>query len=830
MAFIKKKIENLKPGKEYLLTVRSRDTNINAVSEFIDSIRFIVPNDLTIPDSVSNLELYSSLEAVMFVFDIATDPDIARYEYELYLYDDVEVVDGIAQLIEGAEPYRSGFSDANVFTVSVENLQQDDEGSGLAQYLGRVRAVDTSGNVGEWTLLAQTDTRTPLIDNQFIGSLTASKITAGTIGAHTITLNGLSSILKSSTFDGTAQIDGTTPNGFYTGVTNGWLINGLGNSYFANTSIRGFVDATDFNLIAEINGNEETVASLGPVDVPIVIRDEFGIIDEFPVQTSHSLVFKHLDEDFTDSSIVWTQNEDDSDNGIYIVGPSTNLPIDADPYFIASTNGYVNIYRNKDYTTPETLTGPYTIGGLKLNTGELKSSDTNISFADISMKSTSGTGAENSNGSRISIVADAQYGSQSYAESSIELGSNELILSGDISKANFIRLLASESINSVTPQETTSSSYILMTSKNLAAGLTLGTNFKIWDNGTVAVGPDSDTAPWTTGTPGITGFNRASMQVTENDSVSNATIGIRHTNRGINVNYGLDLVVRRADGTAYIIQREAKTLILRVSGGKDTLILSPTTAGAQILSGYSGTVSQPAYAWNGYKNSGLYTTNGDVTMSVKGSLRLSAQTSGVFIYGATDASYGSYSSWRVGPFGLMVSGSSSRLELKENINNIDSNWAISILNRLEPRKFNWKSTEKDDETTAELRKLDQHIGFIVEEVEAVGKEFGIQLIDYSVPRELLDQNLSIPPNPYNVDEDSLSVLSDLSEDDIKTLKVMAKKQYRQHIYMTKLVEEKIKDLDSWEPSYWREPFMITLCVAAIKQLTAEVNYLKSIIK
>jgi len=79
MAFIKRKIENLKPGKEYLLTVRSRDTNINAVSEYIDSIRFIVPNDLTIPDTVANLALYSSLEAVMFVFDISTNPGNADY-------------------------------------------------------------------------------------------------------------------------------------------------------------------------------------------------------------------------------------------------------------------------------------------------------------------------------------------------------------------------------------------------------------------------------------------------------------------------------------------------------------------------------------------------------------------------------------------------------------------------------------------------------------------------------------------------------------------------------------------------------------------------------
>ena len=97
----------------------------------------------------------------------------------------------------------AGFADANIFTVRVSNLRLEEDGEGLWPYWGRVRAIDTSGNIGPWTSLVETDPHTPLIDNQYIGSLTADKITAGTIGAHTINLNGANSIIQSTTYDDT---------------------------------------------------------------------------------------------------------------------------------------------------------------------------------------------------------------------------------------------------------------------------------------------------------------------------------------------------------------------------------------------------------------------------------------------------------------------------------------------------------------------------------------------------------------------------------------------------------------------------------------------------
>jgi hypothetical protein len=174
MAEIIKKIENLKPGKNYIFSVRTKNTDINAYSESVDSILVSIPKDTTIPDAISNLSLYASFENVMFVFDFSNDLDIDKYEYELY---DNGAGTGTAT--------STGFSSANVFTVAVPNSTD----TVAKTYWGRVRSIDTTGNLGPWTALTQTDQSTPLINSQYISSLTASKITAGTIGSQTIILN-----------------------------------------------------------------------------------------------------------------------------------------------------------------------------------------------------------------------------------------------------------------------------------------------------------------------------------------------------------------------------------------------------------------------------------------------------------------------------------------------------------------------------------------------------------------------------------------------------------------------------------------------------------------
>lgn len=182
----------------------------------------------------------------MFVFDNSEDLDIATYEYRLYTEDQVEVNPshpGYYRLIGGASidsntitPYSQGFNTANVFTVAVENstTTSAETVTSAISYYGAVRPIDTSANNGPWTLITKTSTDTPLIDEQFIGSLTAAKITAGTIGAAEITLAGANSIIKSSTYDFDFE---ETTSGWYIGGDGHFSLGGVNGITYDNETI-----------------------------------------------------------------------------------------------------------------------------------------------------------------------------------------------------------------------------------------------------------------------------------------------------------------------------------------------------------------------------------------------------------------------------------------------------------------------------------------------------------------------------------------------------------------------------------------------------------------
>lgn len=547
MANIKKKIENLKPGKEYLLTVRAKNADLNVTSDYVESIRFTVPQDQTNPDSINNLKLYSGVETVMFVFDFSGDKDISRYEYELYEPYQVELIGGYYEPISGQEPINKGFNDANVFSVTIDNLQiatpSFSETLGLKKFLGRVRGIDTTGNAGPWTNLVETDDRTPLIDNQFIGSLTASKITAGTIGAHTIQLNGVNSILKSSNFNGIAS---STP-GQYDNVTEGWLVNGYGNSYFANSNIRGEVNASDFNLL-DNDGN--VVASLGPGLFTSVTFDPLAYtIERTTSAYEHALNFYHLDKGneatpstvpfFNDSGIVWTIG-DSTNQSINIVGPGTQGVL------------YPLAYADAPYIQ----SGTYVTSGVG---SEYVGSTTSMVT---------------------SVVADRNNENppEIYSESAgkIELRS--------ISHNDDIPIVNSESIITLLAQSTNSS-------LNYHSQLMIGSGFisinsdgafdlrspdvYLWTptgdilhslgNGQVAIGGASYGSFWEYGTRGVAGFGQSTLVVSESDDQSNAHLSLRHSNLGTGHLDGLDLALTRSSGQAYIIQRRNANLNFRVN-------------------------------------------------------------------------------------------------------------------------------------------------------------------------------------------------------------------------------------------------------------------------
>ena len=191
-----------------------------------ETIRVKTPAVSSVPSTITEFGISANFETVMFYFKAVDDIDLDSYAYQLY---DNSAGTGTA--------IASGRNKANVFTISVTNSTD----STPKTYYGRVAVVNSAGIVGTYTSLVSSGA-TPLIGEQYISSLTAAKITTGTLGAHTITLGGTNSVIKSSTYDGSWN------GSQWTTGDNGWLISGSGQAIFSATQIRGTVAAGSINL------------------------------------------------------------------------------------------------------------------------------------------------------------------------------------------------------------------------------------------------------------------------------------------------------------------------------------------------------------------------------------------------------------------------------------------------------------------------------------------------------------------------------------------------------------------------------------------------------
>jgi hypothetical protein len=85
MTIIKKTIQDLKPGKRYLIKVEAYDNNLSTVAAE-NSIILETPTDSSIPGGIdiTNFGLYNNSKSLMFKFDAPNDEDLKGYEYEVY--------------------------------------------------------------------------------------------------------------------------------------------------------------------------------------------------------------------------------------------------------------------------------------------------------------------------------------------------------------------------------------------------------------------------------------------------------------------------------------------------------------------------------------------------------------------------------------------------------------------------------------------------------------------------------------------------------------------------------------------------------------------------
>lgn len=78
---------------------------------------------------------------------------------------------------------------------------------------------------------------------------------------------------------------------------------------------------------------------------------------------------------------------------------------------------------------------------------------------------------------------------------------------------------------------------------------------------------------------------------------------------------------------------------------------------------------------------------------------------------------------------ITVSGSSR--DIKENIENIIFD-SLNFIKKLKPVTFTYARVDSDSDFTYQLKQLERHVGFIVEDIEDVQSEIGASLVRYSI--------------------------------------------------------------------------------------------------
>lgn len=190
-----------------------------------------------------------------------------------------------------------------------------------------------------------------------------------------------------------------------------------------------------------------------------------------------------------------------------------------------------------------------------------------------------------------------------------------------------------------------------------------------------------------------------------------------------------------------------------------------------------GTAGAPAMRFNSDTDTGIYReTANDIRVVGGGSWGL-AVINGVA--NANPNTTTSTTTWRVAGLGTELRVPTSKRDTKERIEDLSGEEAFKMVSMLNPRKFFFKRLPDDTDEVATLRQFDQQIGFIAEEVADVSKQIGLNLHE-----------------------------SEFSKSEDRDL------------------EDRIKDLDSYVPSYWKEPHMIALSIAVCKELVTQVNLLK----
>lgn len=245
------RFNNLRPGQVYGVRVWSVNrAGRSAVAPVAGYVEFTAAADATIPGQVAGLLAYGGLRSVVLVWDENADEDVRGNEgwYDVQI-DSVNTFDS-----QAGQPLHSVRITATV--VSFSDL------SPQVTYYARIRAVDSSGNEGPWSLVVAVTTQqagekdigTGVIIGDHIvgGAVTTDKLHAGSVVADKIAADAITSVkikagavtadkLSSLTISVSKWIAASNYNGGGAGVpgTTGWYIGGDGYAEFNDVRIRG---------------------------------------------------------------------------------------------------------------------------------------------------------------------------------------------------------------------------------------------------------------------------------------------------------------------------------------------------------------------------------------------------------------------------------------------------------------------------------------------------------------------------------------------------------------------------------------------------------------
>ena len=663
MAIIRKTVSGLKPDSNYLFAVKPKNTEISASDTIPDSIRIKTPSSGSVPSTITSFNIYCNFESVMFVFQPVVDQDFAEYEYEIY--------DG-----DSATPnlVSTGKKRSTVFVVSVANTTRNvNPTTGVEtvvykKYYGRVRAINTSGNAGAWTSLATHSGNTPLIEDQYIGSLTAGKITTGLMTAEQVILQNASGTLRSYTpTNGMSVIRSSNYKEGGLGVGEGWIIKGDGTAQFDAASIRGTLSANSI---------------------------------------------------FIDANNRWAKNSTDNASNLeFVVGNGTNqlywnptggTPVGGTPTSLLKVGNSTNYMQwdNNTLTVTGAITTSATIssssaGGISIGTSSL--------YFGANQFANANTPFYVDTSSRFSL------GDKLYFE--VSGGTPTLTINGIINASG-----GTFTGNINASSGTISGATISGGNININSGLfKVDVNGNVFANNIYATGLANETGLQIRADGGVDGVTGTAGSLWLLSSVGARTTdssqyGIRlgSASTYLSITYPRNPNTTGGREHVNIETNSGKYLRLSTPTGQIGLLGNTQTQRSQNAVTVAGDIVLENYGSDApIRGDGTTDGGNDGGTRTIYSKNIGLSNSGV--------------NCQIGVInGLEYYGSPRSLrDLKENIQDLSGLEAVNIVKSLRPRKFTWRPTDEDTDLGAALKKLDIHYGFIAEEIAETQPQLAI---------------------------------------------------------------------------------------------------------